>query len=423
MADKIKILYDANILCNGITKNAGRSGIFFTAYNILNELIKRDDVYLTLFINSQFYNNALEMLDKEFPYNDFKILTDYTNLYYIRLKERREQLKKEKKNVQKFFLQLYMLPFSFFYKKISKKNTIKILNKYHFDVFFSPMYKLPDKLKCKKYIILYDLIPKIFSEYAAISWKKGTWFYDLCQSLNKNDYYFAISNYTREDFLKHYPAINPKHITTTLLACDEKFKPADMETIVKAKRKYNIPDKKYVFSLCTLEPRKNLIRAVKTFIEFIKKNNIDDMYFVLGGGHWEMFIDKLKQEISDLGEYQDKIIRAGYIDDEDLAPLYSGAEWFVYTSMYEGFGLPPLEAMASGCPVITSNNSSLPEVVGDAGIMIDWDNDEQHIQAYEKYYFNPELREQNRQKGLERARQFSWEKCVNQMVEVMKGNL
>lgn len=423
MSKKLKLLYDANILCNGITKNAGRSGIFFTAYNILNELIKRDDIDLTLFINSQFYNNALEMLDKEFPNNDFKILTDYTNLYYIKLKERREQLKKEKKNVQKFFLQLYMLPFSFFYKKISKKNTIKILNKHHFDIYFSPVYKSPVGLKCKKYTILYDLIPKILSEYHSLSWKEGSWLYDLCQSLNAKDYYFVISDCTKKDFLKHYPVINPSHITTTLLACDEKFKPADMDAIIKAKKKYNLPDKKYVFSLCTLEPRKNLIRAVKTFIEFIKKNNIDDMYFVLGGGHWEMFIDKLKQEITDLGEYQDKIIRAGYIDDEDLAPLYSGAEWFVYTSMYEGFGLPPLEAMSCGCPVITSNNSSLPEVVGDAGIMIDWDSDEQHIEAYEKYYFNKELREQNRQKGLERAKQFSWEKCVNQMMEVMKGNL
>ena len=81
--------------------------------------------------------------------------------------------------------------------------------------------------------------------------------------------------------------------------------------------------------------------------------------------------DGNSQSISSNGE--------AYIDDEDLAPLYSGAEWFVFTSQYEGFGLPPLEAMACGCPVIASNNSSLPEVVGDAGIMIDWDSDEQHI--------------------------------------------
>ncbi|MFQ6704222.1 MAG: glycosyltransferase family 4 protein, partial [Alphaproteobacteria bacterium] len=188
-------------------------------------------------------------------------------------------------------------------------------------------------------------------------------------------------------------------------------------------KKYNIPtDKKYVFSLCTLEPRKNLIRAVKTFIEFIKKNKIDDMVFVLGGAHWDKFIIKLEKEIQDFGNYKDKIIRAGYIDDEDLAALYSSAEWFVYTSQYEGFGLPPLEAMKCGCPVITSNNSSLPEVVGDAGIMIDWDSDEQHIAAYEKYYFDKKYRDSMAKKGLERSKQFSWDKTVDIIInDINKG--
>ena len=222
----------------------------------------------------------------------------------------------------------------------------------------------------------------------------------------------------------YYPAINSKHIKTTLLACDERFKPVQLNIVERMKQKYNIPvGAKYIFSLCTLEPRKNLERVVKTFIRFIQKNNINDMYFVLGGGHWEEFIGKLEQEIENLGDYKDKLIKAGYIADEDLPSLYSGAEWFVYTSMYEGFGLPPLEAMSCGCPVITSNNTSLPEVVGDAGIMIDYDSDEQHIEAYEKYYFNPEIREEYRQKGLERAKLFSWKKCADQMLEVIKNNV
>ena len=76
--------------------------------------------------------------------------------------------------------------------------------------------------------------------------------------------------------------------------------------------------------------------------------------------------------------------------------------------------------MSCGCPVITSNSSSLPEVVGDAGLMIDWDNDEQHIEAYEKYYYNESLRNEYAQKGLERAKQFSWYKCTNTIVERFK---
>ena len=102
-----------------------------------------------------------------------------------------------------------------------------------------------------------------------------------------------------------------------------------------------------------------------------------------------------------------------------MAALYSGAEWFVYTSQYEGFGLPPLEAMKCGCPVITSNNSSLPEVVGDAGIMIDWDSDEQHIAAYEKYYMDKKYRDEMAKKGLEHAKIFSWEKTVDIIIKTI----
>lgn len=94
----------------------------------------------------------------------------------------------------------------------------------------------------------------------------------------------------------------------------------------------------------------------------------------------------------------------------------------MFTSQYEGFGLPPLEAMQCGCPVIASNNSSIPEVVGDAGLLIDWNSDEQHLAAFEKYYFDENLRDENRNKGLERAGMFSWEKTMAEIVSVMNGD-
>ena len=169
--------------------------------------------------------------------------------------------------------------------------------------------------------------------------------------------------------------------------------------------------------------RQNLIRAVKCFAAFIRKNNIDDLVFVLGGAHWDRFISILESEIENLNELKDKILKIGYVDDADQAALYSGALFFVYTSQYEGFGLPPLEAMSCGTPVITSNNSSLPEVVGGAAIMIDYDDDAAHIKAYEDYYFNEELRKENSKKGLEQARKFSWEKCADIMVEEFKKRI
>ena len=142
---------------------------------------------------------------------------------------------------------------------------------------------------------------------------------------------------------------------------------------------------------------------------------------MLGGGHWDKFLPQLEKEISDLSEYKDRILKIGYVDDEDLSPLFSGAEMFVYPSIYEGFGMPVLEAMQCGCPVITSNVSSLPEVIGEAGIQINPHSDSEMLAAYEKMYFDKNFREECSRKGIERAKQFSWKACVDKMLDVIKN--
>jgi glycosyltransferase involved in cell wall biosynthesis len=407
------------VLREGWRSSCNRGGIFFAALNILKEFVKREDVELTLTCSGSDFACTKYVLNLEIPNKEFQFeLRDSFLIFYGYFKLLKKTASLNKNYVRKIFLQLLQLivsPVCKLASSFEKKQTFK-----NFDAYFSPVFIIPQEIQTKRYTLLYDVIPLKLAEYRK-AYKKRDWFYELCQTLNYEDNYFVISEYSRRDFLKHFPIIDPKKITATLLACDNHFRPSDSRSIETVKKKYGIPlDKKYVFSLCTLEPRKNLERAVRTFVQFLKKNNIDDMVFVLGGGHWKSFIEKLEGTINNLGEYKDKIIKAGYIADEDLPVLYSGAEWFCYTSAYEGFGLPPLEAMSCGCPVITSNNSSLLEVVGDAGIMIDWDNDEQHIEAYEKYYFDPQLRETNRKKGLARAKQFSWKKCVDKMVEVMK---
>lgn len=294
------------------------------------------------------------------------------------------------------------------------------------EVFFSALFAIPEVVKkynLAHFVLLYDMTAFLFPEHFNDDCKKS-WSATLFRSLNNQDHYFSISEYTRQDFLRYFPHIEPRSITTTPIATNFAYTPNNNEQQqLSARKKYHIPtDKKYLFSLCTLQPRKNLIRAVKSFIKFIEKNKINDLVFVLGGGAWDGFIAQLEKEVPEYKKFKDKIIRAGYVDDEDLEILYSNAEWFVYTSQYEGFGMPPLEAMACGTAVITSNNSSLPEVVGDAGIMIDWDSDEQHIAAYEKYYFDPKFRQTMAQKGLKRAQNFSWDKTVEIMMPYLRIN-
>lgn len=418
----LNLIYDATLICNYFHKDAARSGIFVVAYNILLELQKRKDVRLALYIAPEKSGEAYQIRKDLFPnaryvYNPLEcFLLASFNAWLWRTHT-------------KLFRHVWLRkPFAlgiviteFLLKKMMKKRFDAELLKCA-NVYLSPAFSIPElirkKSNAKTYVLLHDTIPFKFREYNDLHW--GDYIRKIFESSRKGDSFFVNSKSSLQDFEEIFPLVNEHTTNVTYLAASDSF--GSRHEILTRKRmadKYKIPeDRKYVFSLCTLEPRKNLVRAVRCFMSFITKNGVNDLVWVMGGGHWESFINELKKN----GVAWDPkyIIQAGYIDDEDLPILYSNAEWFVYTSQYEGFGLPPLEAMQCGCPVITSNNSSLPEVVGDAGIMIDWDSDEQHIEAYEKYYFNEELRKENSHKGLERAKLFSWEKTVDNMIKVMK---
>ena len=163
-----------------------------------------------------------------------------------------------------------------------------------------------------------------------------------------------------------------------------------------------------------------MIFAAKNFIRFIKDNKLEDLYLVLGGGHWDSFIHSLENEVENFEDYKKFIIRAGYVDDEDLAPLFSGAEFFIYPSLYEGFGMPVLEAMQCGCPVICSETSSMPEVIGEAGLMFNPKDDKAFVKALERMYRDDDFRRESGQKGMLRAKNFSWKKTSDLIVEELE---
>ena len=415
---KPTLIFDASIIAEGLHAARGRSGIYFAAINILSELIKSDKFDISLYCDCSYSVDFVNFIHQNF--GEIKIyFGNKYGIFLAKMEALNDKLKKSHHNILKLLLNVFVRkPVRFFGNFVSLP---------YFDIAFSPMRHFSKKIRAdKKYIILYDTISILFPEYYPQYQSKKYWFYNLVQYIKTKPKckYFAISQHTKDDFVKLLD-MDADDVAVMLLAAGDNFyQERDKTKINNVRKKYGIPDgKKYIFSLCTLEPRKNLIRAVKTFIEFIKKNKIDNMVFVLGGAHWDEFISKLESEIQDLGKYRDKIIRAGYIADQDLAALYSGAQWFVYTSQYEGFGLPPLEAMKCGTPVITSNNSSLPEVIGDAGIMIDWDSDEQHIAAYEKYYMDEKYRSLMAKKGLARSKQFSWKNTVDVIIDSINKGL
>lgn len=429
MKKKYKMLFDGTILSAYHTNNSRRTGVFFAAYNIFKGFTEDSRFEISVFCNSYTYRDVQSLLDDKFSDKDIHIVNAKA------LSTKREQFYN---NVHEWYSKSsYNLKWIKILKKIffifiiiieGQERAIK--NKEYnkeYDLFLNPLTTAIHKKIIKyrtipKFNVLYDIMPTKFPEYYPYDQNKISPYQRFILQMKdseNNIYGFSISQNTKEDFKPLVPVEVYNRIKVSYIACDERFKRCtDIDKINSIKQKYGIDsERKYIFSLCTLEPRKNLIRAVKCFVEFIMKNNIDDLVFVLGGTYWERFIDKLEREIDDLENYKKYIVRAGYIDDEDVPILYSGAQWFVYTSQYEGFGMPPLEAMSCGCPVIVSNNSSLPEVTGDGAIAVDWDSDEQHIGAYEKYYYNPEIREKYAQLGLEQSKNFSWEKTVKCMAD------
>jgi glycosyltransferase involved in cell wall biosynthesis len=317
------------------------------------------------------------------------------------------------------------------------KNIVKFLfykkkfTKHNFHIYFSPFCPVPDIImdisSIKIFHILYDCIP-VLEGISYVPMNPNHWFLHLLRTLNKKTYFFCISECTKRDFIKiAAKQLDEKKMFVTHIASSQSFSQKyDKEELRRVLNKYGISQKQsdcYIFSLCNLDPRKGLLFTIKCFIEFIKKHKIDNLYFYHGGGYLLEYVEQLSNEIAGFADYKDKYVLLGYVADEDVNILYGNSLFFTYLSQYEGFGMPPLEAMQSGTPVICSDNSSLPEVVGEAAVTIKYNDEKACIKAFEDLYFNDDLRKNYIKKGLQQAKLFSWENTFNKMNNIMMSTV
>jgi glycosyltransferase involved in cell wall biosynthesis len=292
------------------------------------------------------------------------------------------------------------------------------------DIFHSTFFPLPAYIyrssALQRFITIYDMIPVLFPEYFETQITKN--FTEIIRSIRTDDWVIAISQSTKNDFCDRM-GFDPSRVFVTPLAASELFyRCNDSMQHIQVRRRYRIPDGAYALSLCTFEPRKNIDHTIRCFVRTVREQRIPDLNLVLVGTKgWDF--DRIFSEITSDPEMQSRIIVTGYVPDQDLASLYSNAMMFVYPSLYEGFGLPLLEAMQCGVPVISSNTSSLPEVVGDAGLMVPPTDGDALCQAMLNLYKNSNLRAQMALKSLERSRRFSWEKCARETLVAYKTAL
>jgi glycosyltransferase involved in cell wall biosynthesis len=228
----------------------------------------------------------------------------------------------------------------------------------------------------------------------------------------------ALSESARQDIIVTY-GIPPERVTMIPLAAPAHFAPVrDEKELQRVRQTYGI-DGDYILSVGSIQPRKNLTRLVRAFsLLRTERPGVKLPKLVLVGKKGWLY-DETLRVIAESG-IGNEILLTGYVPEADLPALYSGAICFVYASYFEGFGLPPLEAMKCGTPVIVGNQTSLPEVVDDAGLMVNPFDEAEIMSALARLIDSPDLRERLRVKGLKRADEFSWHETARRTLEVYK---
>lgn len=294
------------------------------------------------------------------------------------------------------------IPYSLFFNK-----------KMDITVFFS--YIIPPFVNGRKVVFVYDMAYKTYPETVR---KRTREILNIAlrKSCKRADKIITISEFSKAEIIRYLNIEENKIIVMPCGVDFSKFHNNYSSDIVKTvKDKYHIK-RDYLLYLGTLEPRKNIIRLILAY-SLLKESVIDIPLLVIAGKKGWMY-DEIFKVVRDYGLEND-VIFTGYLETEEAPIIMNGAHAFLFPSIYEGFGLPPLEAMACGTPVLVSDAASLPEVVGDAGMVVNPNSVESIKQGIEILLRDNDLRDDLIKKGLERVKQFTWDKSVEILLDVM----
>ncbi|WMJ79717.1 glycosyltransferase family 1 protein [Clostridium sp. MB40-C1] len=289
------------------------------------------------------------------------------------------------------------------------------LKRENIDIYHVPQngIGLSEEVTCKKVITIHDLIPYIMPETVG----KGyllKFLKEVSSLIQSVDGIITVSEYSKKDILKFFP-IDEKKIFVTPLAADSIYTPLDKKNCSDYLQKnYNI-NTPFILYIGGFSSRKNVISLINSFVKI--SNNFDKNYSLVIVGAQKDLGKSLCNKYLDCS----KIIFTGFAPLNDLPIFYNGCEVFVYPSLYEGFGLPPLEAMSCGTPVITSNITSIPEVVKDSGILINPYDENELSNSLEKVLSDEIFRKFLGKKGFERSSSFSWEKTATETFNAYKS--
>jgi glycosyltransferase involved in cell wall biosynthesis len=282
------------------------------------------------------------------------------------------------------------------------------------DLLHASALRLPFRSGITTVVTVHDVIPLLYPGLYRFRDRLTLQSY-LRLGARRAAHIITNSEHTRSD-VQRLLSVPRERMTVTPLGVADIFQPLTSAQSLAAAQEYGVTQP-YILSVCTLEPRKNLLRVLEAFALLRKRCHTTHRLVLVGRRGW--LEDPIFAAVQRL-EIEDAVHFTGYVPINVLPALYSGATVFVYPSLYEGFGFPVLEAMRCGCPVITSNVSSLPEVGGSAACYVDPYNVTHLADALERVLDDPEQAQRMREQGLEHAGMFSWERCTRQTLEVYR---
>jgi glycosyltransferase involved in cell wall biosynthesis len=282
------------------------------------------------------------------------------------------------------------------------------------DLFHAPHYVLPPLTPCRSIVTIHDCIHLRFPQYlpsrAGHAYARGA----LWAATHQSARVLTVSEASKRDILQYF-RIPEEKIDVISNAIDERFNtPPAPDDIERVKERYQLNDP-FVLYAGNIKPHKNLERLIEAFHIF-HRSGFEDVKLLIIGDEISKYAT-LRRAVHRL-QLHKHVRFFGFVSDDTLAALYRLAAVFVFPSLYEGFGLPPLEAMASGAPVVTSNVSSLPEVAGDAALLIDPYDTEAIADAIRRVLSDDQLRLEMRERGFVRARHFSWERSIGRVHDI-----
>lgn len=379
----MKISFDGQLFLRG-----DKTGIAWNAHNLVLELLKYPENEYTL----QCFRGRLDsrQMHRLAEYDRAGCRIEYCSWFGYTL--------------YKLAWMVFPVPYRLFFR--TKADITQFFN-----------YTVPPGVKGKRFTFIYDMAYRACPHTVA---RKTRIWLELCmkRTCRHADHILTISEFSKREIIK-YLGVCEQQITVIPCAVDHAIYHPDytQEQIEKVRKKYAV-EENYFLYLGTIEPRKNLERLVSAYARLCRGRQDVPQLVLAGKKGW--LCEGIYKKVQELG-MGDRILFTGYLAQEESPLLMCGAKAFIFPSLYEGFGMPPLEAMACGTPVIAADAASLPEVVGDAGILVDPESEREICEAMKNILEDRACRERLRKAGIERAGKYTWKKSSRMLIEAYRN--